>query len=232
MKTLSLILALTLLPFSSFADQNKLLMCELIDLSRGRTLERKQALIDPASKRPILLLMGRSPIMATVRDKPTKDSLNRKIELTLDYRGGSENSHASAASQYRLDQDDTNILLSEVGLNGEFGQTLSLQCFLRTSPTANSIDLMSRTTTEYGRGQYSSYCDAGPGASFCIDQVKVRAQDVATRDAEFSCHMKNGVSKYYSRSCNDYCSPNSIPPGSRSEYITCNSSCTITCEIP
>ncbi len=234
MKTASLLLALSLSFFAGVAsaDPGKALLCELVDLGRSRILDRHQSVIDPQSRKPILMMMGAGPVVGKVRDFPGRDILNRKLELTLDYNAGSENGHSQAATQYRVDQDGTSSLLAEVGLNGEFGQVLSLRCFLRQVAPAVDFSLMSSTTMEYGRGQSSSFCDGDGMSYFCIDSIKRRAQDDAVRDAEFSCRMRQGTSRSYSRSCSDNCFPYSIPPGSRSQMVSCSSSCTVTCEIP
>ncbi len=135
MKNISAVIFMILMPFYSFADKTLAtsedrLACALIDLARGRIHERKQAIIRPQSSRPILMLMGRSPIMGTVRDFPGKDILNRKIELTLEYSAGVESGRSRSVSQYRLDQDGKNIFLAEAQLNGDFGQHISLRCHL------------------------------------------------------------------------------------------------------
>ncbi len=138
MRTLFLISALTLMPLLTWADFTpkvaaKALLCELVDLSRSRTLERRQVVINPKSSRAILMLMGgNSDVTGTVRDFPGSDSLSRRLEITLQGTHGF-GGHSHSRVSYRLDQAVNNQSLGEAQLSGEFIELL-LRCFLRNAP--------------------------------------------------------------------------------------------------
>lgn len=138
MRTLLIISALTLMPFLTWADlaprvAGKALLCELVDLSRSRILERRQALINPKSSKAILMLMGgNSDVTGTVRDFPGSDSVSRRLEITLQGTHGF-GGHSFSRVSYRLDQAVTNQSLGEAQLSGDFTELL-LRCFLRNAP--------------------------------------------------------------------------------------------------
>lgn len=85
-----------------------------------------------------------------------------------------------------------------------------------------------RITYEMGSGR--SYDNCREPFSFCIDRTKRDAEQRAKYDAENRCRMNRGrVSG--GASCNTSCSPNYIPPGSRPTFVTCDSRCSVRCEI-
>ena len=231
MKALCLILALSLLPFYSSAGSvsGKSLLCELVDTARNRILEQRKAVIDPHSTRAILMLMGGGDVMGTVRDFPGKDALNRKIEIILEGTHGF-GGHSRGGSQYRLDQEGATNLLAEAELSGEFGSELLLRCFLKSTPALETDYLLFSTTTESGLGHAVGYCQGGSSGYFCIDQIKRHARESARRYGEFSCRSHRGTPRTFDAYCHDFCTPFSIPSGSPAQYVTCDSTCTLTCD--
>lgn len=231
MKALCLILALSFMPFYSSAGSvsGKSLLCELVDLARDQVLERRQTKIDPQSSRAILMLLGGGDVMGTVRDFPGKDPLNRKIIVTLEGTHGL-GGHSHGGSQYRLDQEGTNNLIAEAQLTGEFGYELLLRCFVKNEVTLETDYLLFSTTTESGIGHAGGYCQGGGSAYFCIEQIKRQAQESARRYGEFSCRSHRGTPRTFGAYCHDYCTPFSIPSGSPAQYVTCDSTCILTCD--
>lgn len=90
-----------------------------------------------------------------------------------------------------------------------------------------------RTISVYGSGYYNGSCD-GNNAFFCVDSIKQNARRDALSRADLDCRiMKNGKTQpSYTASCNyDYCTPAYIPMNAPSQYVTCRSECSISCEI-
>ena len=86
----------------------------------------------------------------------------------------------------------------------------------------------SRITYETGVGR--DYDNCRQPFAFCIDRTKRSAEQKAVYDAENRCRMNRGrVSG--SPSCNSYCSPSLIPPNSPPTFVTCDSRCSVRCEI-
>lgn len=88
----------------------------------------------------------------------------------------------------------------------------------------------SRITYEYGYGREFATCSNR--GSFCIDDVKRRAEQTATYDGRRRCEMNRGRPEFGSPYCNTRCSPNYIPPGSKPVQVFCDATCTIRCEVP
>jgi hypothetical protein len=88
------------------------------------------------------------------------------------------------------------------------------------------------TSTQYisGSGHASSFCQGGPMSYFCMDQVKDSSRRDAVRDATWTCQSRQGSADTFSATCNDFCTPFSIPEG-QNQYVSCQSNCTIRCEI-
>lgn len=87
-----------------------------------------------------------------------------------------------------------------------------------------------RITYEYGYGREWGTCRSP--ASFCIDDLKRKAERTAEYDAKRRCQMNRGRPEFGSPFCNTQCSPSYIPPGSKPVQVICDSTCTIRCEIP
>ncbi len=230
-----MVFTILFLPFLTWADvpakgSAKALLCELVDLRKSRTLERRQVAINPQSPRPILMLMGGSDATGTVRDFPSSDSMSRKLEITLEGSQGF-GGHSHSGASYRLDQAGNNQLLGEAELDGEFGPELLLRCFLKNTSAIDLMFLTPSTTTETGRGHYSGFCEGNSMASFCLDQIRRHALDDANRDADFSCRVHGGMSQSFSGYCNDFCSPPFIRSGVPRQYVTCDATCQIRCEM-
>jgi hypothetical protein len=95
-----------------------------------------------------------------------------------------------------------------------------------------SLSAMGTTVSfEYGSGHANSYCDGNMGW-YCLDQVKLRAQQEATRNAEWACQSKRGKADTFLPTCNDLCTPFSIPPDASLTFVSCNSTCSIRCTLP
>ena len=99
-------------------------------------------------------------------------------------------------------------------------------------PAFADQDIESTITYITGYGSDSGFCDGNSGSYFCVDQIKRRAQQDATRDAEWTCQMRQGTAEYFSAMCSDSWSPNYIPPDSGQQYVSCRSNCSIRCIIP
>lgn len=108
---------------------------------------------------------------------------------------------------------------------------VSLRCFVRDTQAESGIQVNSTTSYENGRGMANGFCDGSMG-SYCIDQVKARAKEAATRDARWTCEMRHGRADTMFPSCYDNCSPFSIPPGAPSQMVSCSANCSVRCEIP
>ncbi len=233
MKAISLFFAAFLISSISLA-QSKKLSCELEDQARRRILQRHTMPINPSSSRPIVMMLGTSHVVGTVRDFPGNPV--RRLELKLDYNAGSTGGHSRSSSTYKLDQPSPSVLLSEVGLVAEF-QDLVLRCYLKTTNTNNvalvgDVDLLRTVATETGRGTANGFCDGARGSYFCTDRLKSRAEDQATRDAELTCRVRGGQSLYGRASCSGYCSPFNVPPNSPPQMFHCHATCMISCEVP
>ena len=90
---------------------------------------------------------------------------------------------------------------------------------------------LATVTYEYGSGTESGYCD-GTFAWSCMEQLKTRARDRASNDGRWRCGMRGGKADTFYPSCNDNCTPFSIPPDAKMQYVSCTSNCTIRCEVP
>ncbi len=90
---------------------------------------------------------------------------------------------------------------------------------------------LSTITYERGSAIESGFCD-GAVAYSCIDQIKYRAQNRAAEDARWRCEIRQGQTDRMYPSCDHFCNPNYLPPESRGTYVTCNSNCSVRCEIP
>lgn len=97
-----------------------------------------------------------------------------------------------------------------------------------SSAWAESTVETSRITYEMGSGR--SYDNCREPFFSCIDRTKRDAQQRAIYDAENRCRMNRGRISG-GASCNTNCSPNMIPPNSPPTFVTCDSRCTVRCEI-
>lgn len=80
----------------------------------------------------------------------------------------------------------------------------------------------------YGRDSYQSYCTNND--YFCPQNVKDRAQQGASRNAQWDCQSRRGQPLTYTSYCSSYCNPAYIPPNT-STWVSCQAECRMTCTL-
>lgn len=219
------------------ATEDKLLTCELSYRGTGRILDGDEAPVPApsAEQEPILFLLSYGEMIGTVKDSPALDqngtplANERSLELTLKHDSGNEWGVSRATARYRLDQTDLTAPLAEATLaTPRWGREMALRCFL---VSASPVSARGTTTTEYGRGDASGTCD-GSNGHFCIDQLKRRARDEASRDAAWQCQLRGGRADSWSASCHESCNPFSLPYDAPPQTVRCSSNCSVRCERP
>lgn len=88
-----------------------------------------------------------------------------------------------------------------------------------------------RTIRVSGSGSESSYCNANSG-SYCIDNIKRRAEQDATFAAERTCEFSHrGRALRYTVSHSTFCNPSYLPPNHDGTWVRCNSNASMQCEV-
>ncbi|HEX7676298.1 MAG TPA: hypothetical protein VF412_19140 [Bdellovibrio sp.] len=85
-----------------------------------------------------------------------------------------------------------------------------------------------RTTYVSGNGQYSAYCTAND--MFCSHNVQQYAERQGIQDAETRCEINQGTPLTYTATCNTFCTPAYIPPGT-STWVSCRADCRMQCDV-
>lgn len=78
-------------------------------------------------------------------------------------------------------------------------------------------------------GSAFGQCD-GESSSFCIGNIQRNAVENGSMQTQSQCAMRQGQIMGVP-SCNSYCSPSYIAPGSPVEMVNCRSNCNAPCEI-
>jgi hypothetical protein len=78
-------------------------------------------------------------------------------------------------------------------------------------------------------GSSFGMCDGVGNTYFCVDDLKRRAEQDGQMNAQNQCFMQGGQAGF--GSCNTFCTPNYIPPGSPSQMVNCHANCNTPCEI-
>jgi len=80
-------------------------------------------------------------------------------------------------------------------------------------------------------GNSSGFCQGGPMASFCIDQLGQQADREAQQQAQMQCEEMQGNVEF-GGNCNHFCNPPMIIEAEQNAFVTCNSNCSVECNTP
>lgn len=80
-----------------------------------------------------------------------------------------------------------------------------------------------------GTGSAFGMCDGVGNTNFCIDDLKRRAEQDGQMNINNQCFMRGGQAGF--GSCQTYCTPNYIAPGSPSQMVNCHANCDAPCQI-
>lgn len=239
-----LLIGLLLLASPSFAQTRnanpETLQCEIVDLVWNRVLDQGAAAVSIGSA-PIAILLGTNSIRAAIRDVAGETPADRVITMEVDYETARGAGHGTAYGRYRLDKPATGEPVAQMQVEASLWERpTAIRCFaLAQPPGSNALDPthdpeplspLDSTTYETGNGYASGFC-SGNMSYFCMNNLKERARYDATRSAAWSCQGKQGRPDPYA-TCNDFCTPFSIPPDAPQTYVNCNATCTIRCTVP